>query len=359
MIGKRCPARRIRPSSRYRGHDRTALEERMIRHAQRLLWAGALLSLALAMSANAQTTAKGSAAYPTRPVTIIVPFTPGTGMDILARAVGQKLGERLGQAIVIDNRPGASGNIGAALAAKSAPDGYTLLLSGNPLVMNVSLTKESLLDPIKDLSPIEKMATGTLAITINPSVPANTVKEFVAYAKANPGKLAYGSPGVGTPQHLATELFKLTTGIDMLHVPYKGSAGAITGLIAGEIAFMFNAVHAVLPQAKAGKLKILAVASAKRSPVEPDIPTIAESGYADFDVDLWYGLLAPAGTPNQIIARLNSEITQILASPEMRETLANQGLNAVTSTPEQFEALMKTDLARWAQVVKTAGIRGE
>jgi tripartite-type tricarboxylate transporter receptor subunit TctC len=323
----------------------------------RLLLAGVLASLAF--GAHAQTAVTAAAAYPTRSVTIIVPFTPGTGMDILARTVGQKLGERLGQPIVVDNRPGASGNIGAALVAKAAPDGYTLLLSGNPLVMNVSLTKESLLDPIKDLAPIEEMATGTLSITINPAVPANSVKEFVAYAKANPGKLAYGSPGVGTPQHLATEWFKSTTGIDMLHVPYKGSAGAITGLMSGEIAFMFNAVHAVLPQAKAGKLKILAVAGAKRSPIEPGIPTVAESGYPEFDVDLWYGLLAPAGTPKEIVARLNAEITQILSSPEMRETLANQGLDAVTGTPEQFAALMKTDLARWAQVIKTAGIRAE
>jgi tripartite-type tricarboxylate transporter receptor subunit TctC len=330
---------------------------RMTARSPHLLLAGVLLWLAF--GAHAQTDAKAAAAYPTRPITIIVPFTPGTGMDILARTVGQKLGERLGQPIVVDNRPGASGNLGAALVAKAAPDGYTLLMSGNPLVMNVSLTKESLLDPIKDLAPIEEMATGTLSITINPAVPANSVKEFVAYAKANPGKLAYGSPGVGTPQHLATEWFKSTAGIEMLHVPYKGSAGAITGLVSGEIAFMFNALHAVLPQAKAGKLKILAVAGAKRSPVEPAIPTVAESGYPEFDVDLWYGLLAPAGTPKQIVARLNAEITQILSSPEMRETLANQGLDAMTSTPEQFAALMKTDLVRWAQVIKTAGIRAE
>jgi len=307
----------------------------------------------------AQPAASKAGAYPTRPIQIIVPFTPGTGMDILARTVGQKLGDRLGQPVVVENRPGASGNIGAAAVAKAAPDGYTLLLSGNPLVMNVSLARDLPFDPVKDLAPIEKMATGTLAITVSNAVPANTVKEFVAYAKANPGKLAYGTPGVGTPQHLATELFKLTTGIEMLHVPYKGSAGAITGLMSGEIAFMFNAVHAVLPQAKAGKLRILAVASVKRTPAAPDIPTVAESGYPEFDVDLWYGMLVPAGTPRDVIARLNTEITQILSAPEMRETLAGQGLEAVTSTPEQFGALMNADLARWAKVIKEAGIKGE
>ena len=331
---------------------------RFDRLGQRLLIAG-VLTLG-ADAALAQTAAKGAlAAYPSRPVTIIVPFTPGTGMDILARTVGPKLGERLGVPVVIDNRPGASGNIGAAAVAKATPDGYTLLLSGNPLVMNVSLNKDLPFDPIRDLAPVEEMARGTLAITINPSIPATTVKEFVAYAKANPGKLAYGSPGVGTPQHLATEWFKSTTGTDMLHVPYKGSAGAITGLLAGEIAFMFNAVHAVLPNAKAGRLRILAVAGAKRSPIEPGIPTVAESGYPEFDVDLWYGMLVPVGTPREIIARLNSEITQILSAPDMRDTLAGQGLDAVTSTPEQFGALMKSDLARWAQVVKAAGIRAE
>ncbi len=309
--------------------------------------------------ASAQSPAKSSAeSYPVRPIQIIVPFTPGTGMDILARTVGQKLGERLGQPVIVDNRPGASGNIGAAQVAKAAPDGYTLLLSGNPLVMNVSLARDLPFDPVKDLVPVEKMATGTLAITVSNAIPASTVKEFVTYAKAHPG-LPYGSPGVGTPQHLATELFKTTTGIDMLHVPYKGSAGAITGLMSGEIAFMFNALHAVLPQAKAGKLKILAVASAKRSPAAPDVPTVAESGYPEFDVDLWYGLLAPVGTPMGIIAKLNAEVTLILSAPDMRETLAGQGLEVVTSTPEQFSTLMKTDLDRWARVIKAAGIRGE
>jgi len=308
---------------------------------------------------SAQSPAKSSAeSYPARPIQIIVPFTPGTGMDILARTVGQKLGERLGQPVIVDNRPGASGNIGAAQVAKAAPDGYTLLLSGNPLVMNVSLARDLPFDPVKDLVPVEKMAIGTLAITVSNAIPTTTVKEFVAYAKAHPG-LPYGSPGVGTPQHLATELFKTTTGIDMLHVPYKGSAGAITGLMSGEIAFMFNALHAVLPQAKASKLKILAVASARRSPAAPDVPTVAESGYPEFDVDLWYGLLAPVGTPMDIIAKLNAEVTQILSAPDMRETLAGQGLEAVTSTPEQFSTLMKTDLDRWARVIKAAGIRGE
>ena len=314
----------------------------------------------LAFGALAQSPAKnGSLPYPTRPVQIIVPFTPGTGMDILARMVGQKLSERWGQPVIVDNRPGASGNIGTDLVVKAAPDGYTLLITANTLVMTVSLYRNVPYDPIKDLAPVEKMAVGTMAITLNPSVPAHTLKEFVAYAKANPGKLAYGSPGVGTPQHLATELLKSEAGIDMLHVPYKGSAGAITGLLSGDVAMMSNALHAVLPQVKAGKLNAIAVGGPKRSRVAPDIPTFAESGYPDFDVDFWYGLLAPAATPKEIIAKLNQDITQVLNAPEMREKLSDQGLEPVTGTPEQFAELIRTDLARWAKVIKTAGITAE
>jgi tripartite-type tricarboxylate transporter receptor subunit TctC len=314
----------------------------------------------LAFGALAQSPAKnGSLPYPTRPVQIIVPFTPGTGMDILARMVGQKLSERWGQPVIVDNRPGASGNIGTDLVVKAAPDGYTLLITANTLVMTVSLYRNVPYDPIKDLAPVEKMAVGTMAITLNPSVPAHTLKEFVAYAKANPGKLAYGSPGVGTPQHLATELLKSEAGIDMLHVPYKGSAGAITGLLSGDVAMMSNALHAVLPQVKAGKLNAIAVGGPKRSRVAPDIPTFAESGYPDFDVDFWYGLLAPAATPKEIIAKLNQDITQVLNAPEMREKLSDQGLEPVTGTPEQFAELIRADLARWAKVIKTAGITAE
>jgi tripartite-type tricarboxylate transporter receptor subunit TctC len=314
----------------------------------------------LACAASAQSLSKsGLPGYPNRPVQIIVPFTPGTGMDILARTVGQKLSQRWGQPVVVDNRPGASGNIGTELVVKAAPDGYTLLMSVNTLVMNVSLYRNLPYDPIRDLAPVERMAVGTLAVTLNPAVPARSLKEFVAYAKANPGKLAYGSPGVGTPQHLATELFKSTAAIDMLHVPYKGSAGAITGLLAGDVVFMFNALHAVLPQVKAGRLTAIAVGGPRRSRVAPEIPTISESGYPDFDVDLWYGLLVPAATPKDIIAKLNQDITQILDTPEMRETLSSQGLEPVTSTPEQFGALIRSDLARWANVIKTAGVTAE
>jgi len=324
---------------------------------QMLAFAGAAL---LVCGAAAQSPPKsGMASYPSRPVQIIVPFTPGTGMDILARTVGQKLSERWGQPVIVDNRPGASGNIGTDMVVKAAPDGYTLLITANTLVMTVSLYRNVPYDPIRDLAPIEKMAVGTMALTLNPAVPAHTLKEFVAYAKANPGKLAYGSPGVGTPQHLATELLKLTAGIDMLHVPYKGSAGAITGLLSGDVAMMSNALHAVLPQVKAGKINAIAVGGPKRSRAAPEIPTFAESGYPDFDVDFWYGLLAPAATPREIIAKLNQDVAEILNTPEMREVLSNQGLEPVTGTPEEFGALIRTDLARWANVIKTAGIAGE
>ena len=314
----------------------------------------------LACGASAQPSSKGALApYPNRPVQIIVPFTPGTGMDILARTVGQKLSERWGQPVIVDNRPGASGNIGTDMVVKAAPDGYTLLITANTLVMTVSLYRNVPYDPIRDLAPVEKMAVGTMAFTLNPAVPAHTLKEFVAYAKANPGKLAYGSPGVGTPQHLATELLKSTTGVDMLHVPYKGSAGAITGLLSGDVAMMSNALHAVLPQVKAGKINAIAVGGPKRSRVAPEIPTVAESGYPDFDVDFWYGVLVPAETPREIIAKLNQDITQVLNSPEIRETLSSQGLEPVTGTPEQFAELIRTDLERWAKVIKTARVTAE
>jgi tripartite-type tricarboxylate transporter receptor subunit TctC len=331
---------------------------RFLESMQRLL---ALAGVALlACGASAQSPSRsGPPPYPNRPVQIIVPFTPGTGMDILARTVGQKLSERWGQPVIVDNRPGASGTIGTDLVVKAAQDGYTLLMSVNTLVMSVSLFRNLPYDPIRDLAPVEKMAVGTLAVTLNPAVPARSLKEFVAYAKANPGKLAYGSPGIGTPQHLATELFKSTTGIEMLHVPYKGSAGAITGLLAGDVAFMFNALHAVLPQVKAGKLNAIAVGGPRRSRVAAEIPTVAESGYPDFDVDLWYGLLAPAATPKEIIAKLNQDITQVLNTPEMRETLSSLGLEPVTSTPEQFAELIRTDLARWANLIRTAGVTAE
>jgi tripartite-type tricarboxylate transporter receptor subunit TctC len=321
-----------------------------------LVFAAAAL---LSCGAPAQAPAKSALPYPSRAVQIIVPFTPGTGMDILARTVGQKLSERWGQPVIVDNRPGASGNIGTDMVVKAAPDGYTLLITANTLVMTVSLYRNVPYDPVRDLAPVEKMAVGTMAVTLNPGVPAHTLKEFVAYAKANPGKLAYGSPGVGTPQHLATELLKSMAGIDMLHVPYKGSAGAITGLLSGDVAMMCNALHAVLPQIKAGKINAVAVGGQKRSRVAPEIPTFAESGYPDFDVDFWYGLLAPAATPREIIAKLNQDITQVLNTPEMRETLSNQGLEPVTGTPEQFAELIRTDLARWANVIKTAGVTAE
>ena len=318
-------------------------------------WIAAAVGLAavgLAGAAAAQT-------FPSRPIRLIVTFPPGGSTDTMARALQPSLERSLGQPIVIENRPGAGGAIGVEAVVKAAPDGYTMLITANTLVMTVSLYRNVPYDPIRDLAPVEKMATGTMAITLNPAVPARSLKEFVAYAKANPGKLAYGSPGVGTPQHLATELFKSTTGIDMLHVPYKGSAGAITGLLSGDVAIMFNALHAVLPQVKAGKINAIAVGGPKRSRVAPDIPTVAESGYPDFDVDFWYGLLVPAATPKDIIAKLNQDITQILNMPEMRETLSSQGLEPVTSTPEQFGALIRSDLARWANVVKSAGITAE
>jgi len=314
----------------------------------------------LACGASAQSlSTSGLQGYPNRPVQIIVPFTPGTGMDILARTVGHKLSERWEQPVVVDNRPGASGNIGTELVVKAAPDGYTLLMSVNTLVMNVSLYRNLPYDPIRDLAPVERMAVGTLAVTLNPAVPARSLKEFVAYAKANPGKLAYGSPGVGTPQHLATELFKSTAGIDMLHVPYKGSAGAITGLLAGDVVFMFNALHAVLPQIKAGKLKAIATTYDTRITAYPDIPTTKEQGYPGVKIGHWAGLFAPKGTPQPILDKMSRELLAVVKSKDFQDKLIPQGIEPAPYSVPAYVAFINAERERLGKIAKSAKMQAD
>ena len=294
-----------------------------------------------------------------RTIFIVVPFTPGTGIDVLARLVGEELRQRWGQPVVIENKPGASGNIGTQAASRAEPDGHTVMMTVNTFVMNASLFRSLPYDPVRSFEPIVEVATGAVALAVHPSVPAKSVKELVAAAKAAPGTIDYASPGRGTPQHLAMELFKLTAGVDLKHVPYTGSAGAVKDLVGGHIKAMFIPVHTVLPLAQDGQVRVLAIGSEKRSALAPNVPTLAEEGVAGFDVDLWYGLLAPAGTPKEIVQRYNAAVNEILSTPRVREALEKQGLVAAGGPPERLGDLVRKDLDRWAKVVKDAGIAAE
>jgi len=296
--------------------------------------------------------------YPDKPIKLIVPFTPGTGIDILARTLGQRIGDDWKVGVVVDNRPGASGNIGTEAAAKSPPDGYTLLTTASTIVLNRSLFKTIPYDPVKDFAPVAPLAIGRLALVTHPSISAKTVQELIAFAKANPGKLFYASPGNGTPHHLAMEMFKSAMGIDIVHVPYKGTAGAVQDLVGGQIAVMFLPVHVALPLADAGKLNMLAAGGSQRAKVTPNVPSLAEAaGVRDVDTDIWYALYAPADTPADIIARLNGEVNAALKSPDIADALMKQGLQPTGGTPADLEQLTRNDLERWAKVVRDAKIQ--
>jgi tripartite-type tricarboxylate transporter receptor subunit TctC len=298
------------------------------------------------------------ASFPDKPIRIIVPFTPGTGIDILARTLGQKMGEDWKTAVIVENKPGASGNIGTEAVAKAQPDGYTLLMTASTIVLNRSLFKSIPYDPVKDFAPVAPLAIGRLALVTHPSVAAKSVNEFIALAKREPGKLNYGSPGNGTPHHLAMELFKSRTGIDVVHVPYKGTAGAVSDLIGGQIQVMFLPVHVALPFVTAGKLNMLAAGGTERASATPNVPSLAEAaGVRDIDTDIWYALYAPAGTPKAIIDKLNGEMNALLHAPSTVETLAKQGLQPTGGTPDELERLTRTDLARWSAVVREAKIQ--
>jgi tripartite-type tricarboxylate transporter receptor subunit TctC len=298
--------------------------------------------------------------YPTKAVRLIVPFPPGGGNDILARAVGQRLSERLGQQVVVDNRGGAGGLVGATLAATALPDGYTIFLAslGN-LAVNPALHEKPPYDPIKDFAPIVLLATSSFIIVVTNSLPATTIKEFVALAKAKPGGLNYGTAGAGSSLHLTAEIFKQATGTNIVHVPYKGTAPAITELIAGQVQVMFSTMPPALSQVRAGKLRGLGVTTAKRSAAAPDLPTVAEAGFAGFDVSNWQGMVGPAKLPRALVDKLNADLNAVLKTPQMIDTLAAQGLEAAGGTPEQFAALIKAEVAKYASVIKAAGIKAE
>ena len=313
------------------------------------------LLAALALSASAPSTGQAQG-LSGRNIFIIVPFTPGSGPDVLARIVGEELRKRWNQPVIIENKAGASGNLGAAFAARAEPDGNTILLSVNTFLMNAALYKNLPYDPVKSFEPIVELATGSLVLAVHPSVPAKSTRELIEHAKSKPGQVTYASPGRGTPQHLAMELFKLNAGVDLQHVPYTGSAGAVKDLLGGHVGAMFVPVHTVLPLAADNQVRLLALGSGKRSTLAPDVPTLAEEGVSGLEVDLWYALSAPAGTPKDIIGRYNEVVNAILASIEVREQFAKQGLVPVGGSPQQLAELIGQDLPRWAKVVKDAGI---
>ena len=333
----------------------TACARRGVARTAAAAWAIATLSaLAIAASASAQ-----AQDWPNRPIRIIVPYTPGTGQDTIARVIAPKLTEKLGQPVVIENRPGASGNIGTDVVAKSAPDGYTLLMTASTMVLNTLLYKDLPWDPFRDFAPVANLTNGYLALVVNNNVPATNVKEFVELLKQRPGKLSYSSPGIGTPQHLSGELLKVATKTYMLHVPYRGSAGAITGLIGGEVDAMFMPVHSPLPQARQGRLKVLAVVNDKRVSVAPEVPTVQEAGGPQLDAAVWYPMYAPAKTPPAVLARLTAAIGEILKQPDTATSLDKQGLAVNFMTPAELTRLMQNDIAFWSVVVKEKNLKGE
>jgi len=298
-----------------------------------------------------------AADYPNRPLRLIVPFAPGGGNDTVARLVGQKLEGELGQPVVIDNRPGAGGIVGAEAAARAAPDGYTLFLGGvGSHAINPNLHANLSYDPIKDFQPISLIASAPLVLVVHPSVPAHSVRELVTLAKAQPGKLNYASNGNGSSSHLAAVMFASMTGTDMVHVPYKGLAPALTDLLSGQVQLMFSSVVAILPHVKAGKLRALAVSSRERMTLLPDLPTIAESGVPGYQSSSWYGILAPAGTPPDVVTRLNAALVRVVAQPDVKQALAQEGAEPVGNSPQAFGAFIQAEKQRLGEVIRTARV---
>lgn len=318
-----------------------------------------LLALSGLMLGGLSTGALAQSAYPSQNIKIVVPFTPGTGMDTIARVVAPRLAERLGQSVVVQNQPGASGNIGADAVAKSTADGYTILMGANTMLMASQMYKSVSFDPVKDFSSVSMAAYGSLMLVAHPKTGIKTVADLVSQVRAKPGSVSFGSPGVGTPHHMAMELFKLETSTFMLHVPYRGSAGYTQDLLGGELNVGFLPVHIAQGFVKNGRLNALAVGSPKRHPVAPDVPTFEEMGVKRIDVDLWYAFFVPSKTPSAVVTRLNTEMAAILRQADVKEILGKAGLDAVASTPPELTAIVAKDYPRWGAVIRTKQISAD
>jgi len=316
--------------------------------------------IAAGLATSLLATAALAQSYPAKPIRLIVPFAAGGGNDNVARLVGKHLSDSLGQQLVIDNRPGAGGVLGAELAAKAVPDGYTLFLGGvGSHAVNPNLNVSLPYDPIRDFAPVALLAQAPLVLVVHPSVPADSITAFVALARSRPGQLNYASNGNGSSSHLAAVMFDSMTGVDMVHVPYKGLSPALTDLLSGRVQLMFSSVVAILPHIKAGKLRGLAVTGSRRLASMPNLPTIAESGLPGYEASSWYGVLAPAGTPREIVARLNAELVKALEQPEVRTSLLAEGAEPIGGSPEQFAAHIRSEMERLGKMIREAKIRPE
>ena len=308
--------------------------------------------------ARAASTSPGQA-YPNKPIRYLVGFPPGGSTDLIARTAASKLAELIGQQVIVENRPGAGGTIAAELAARATPDGYTLMHAGMTMAINPALRKNLPYVPLRDFAPVSLLASMPNVLVVSNAFPTKNVAEFIAYAKANPGKVSYGSSGVGAVPHLSMELFKKLAGIDLVHVPYKGSAQVLTDLLGGQIPVMFDNLPANLAHIKAGRIRALGIPSAKRNPQLPDLPTFIESGVAGFEVNGWLGMFAPAATPSAVIATLNAHMVKALNAPDTQKRLSEHGADASPTTPAELGALLKSETVRWAQVIKDAGVPSE
>ena len=319
-----------------------------MRRIQFALFASAVLAAAAAIAQS----------YPSKPIHYVVPFAPGGPTDIMSRAIAEKVGAAWGQQVVVDNRSGAGGSIGAETVARSAPDGYTVMIGHvGTHAINVSLYQKVNYDPVNDFQPITLIATYPLALVVHPGVPAKSAQELIALAKAKPGTVNFASAGNGGPTHLAGALLKSSARIDIVHVPYKGNTAALTELVGGQVQMMFSNLLTAMPHVRSGRLRALAVSTARRSPQAPDLPTIAEAGVPGYDMTPWYGILAPARTPAAIVTKWNREVARIIALPEMNERFVSQGVDLASSTADAFAALIKTEVPRWRTIVRDAGAR--